>query len=156
MTREELNNNYEFKVVQRALKQDFPFIKEIKVSDEALTKYTKDLYIDLVIDPYMIGHMYGLTVWTPVTRDLKEGRNYWAPYLSTFFSLDDNRHSKVEDTKEIMSTTRPISKAIEKMMDGIHVSKALPSEYKLPKQLSVGSFIATPESLPPDILTIPN
>lgn len=156
MTREELNNNYEFKVVQRALKQDFPFIKEIKVSDEALTKYKNNLYIDLVIDPYMIGHMYGLSVWTPVTRDLKEGRNYWAPYLSTFFSLDDGRHSKVEDTKEIMSTTRPISKAISKIIEGIHISRNLPNEYKLDKNIGVGSFIATPSSLPPDILSTPN
>lgn len=156
MTREELNNNYEFKVVQRALKQDFPFIKEIKVSDEALTKYKNNLYIDLVIDPYMIGHMYGLSVWTPVTRDLKEGRNYWAPYLSTFFSLDDGRHSKVEDTKEIMSTTRPISKAISKIIEGIHISRSLPNEYKLDKNIGVGSFIATPSSLPPDILSTPN
>jgi len=80
MTTEELKNNYEFKVINRALKQDFPFIIDIVVDDDAINKFTLGMYAELIIDPYMVGHMYGLTVWSPVTRALKNGEDYWSPY----------------------------------------------------------------------------
>ena len=154
MTTEELENNYEFKVIKRALKQDFPFIIDIVVNDEAINKFTLGMYAELIIDPYMIGQMYGLTVWSPVTRDLKEGRDYWSPYLSTLF-VTHNPGDFVTH-KDAMSVTSPIHRLMDKMMEGIHMSRALPDEYKLPKKLLVGSFRATPSSLPPDITSIPN
>jgi hypothetical protein len=150
MTIEELENNYEFKVIKRALKQDFPFIIDIVVNDEAINKFTLGMYAELIIDPYMIGQMYGLTVWSPVTRALKNGEDYWSPYLSTLFVSYDKNH------KDTLSITSPIHRLMDKMMEGIHMSRALPDEYKLPKKLLAGSFRATPSSLPPDITSIPN
>jgi hypothetical protein len=42
----------------------------------------------------------------------------------------------------------PVNKAMEELMDGIHQSPAIPHELKLGKTLKLGSYTATPSSLP--------
>ena len=146
MTKEELENNYEYKITKRAMMREFPFIKDIYAKDdEDINKWKYAIYLELVIDPYILGQIYGIPVWDIVTRSLKRGEDYWAPFLGTFF-----RDRDVTDT---------INRDLETLMNGIHKSKALPDELKLPKQLEVGTFMAHPKSLPPsfdDTMTLPN
>ena len=138
MTREELENNYEFKVTKKALMREFPFIKDVTVKkDDDINKYPSSIYLELVIDPYVMAHQYGFRVWDAVTRSLKKDEPYWFPYLSIFVE-NDNR----------MELVAPITKAIEELIDGIHKSPALPSELRLGKKLRVGSYMAYPSSLP--------
>jgi len=141
MTKEELYDNYEFKVTKRTLMSEFPFIKDVYVDDdEAINRYEHYIWLTLDIDPYQMGQMYGLSVSKFVTRVLKRGEPYWVPYLSTLMvgGVDD---------------TYPIAHAIEKVIQGVHYSPALPSEFKLPKELDVSSYMVKPESLPPDIMS---
>ena len=142
MTKEELYDNYEFKITKRTLMREFPFIKDVYVEDdEAINRYEHYIWLTLNIDPYQMGQMYGLKVANFVTRHLKRGEPYWAPYLSTLMlgSVDD---------------TWPIRQALEKLMSGVHYSPALPSELKLPKELDISSYMVKPESLPPDITSV--
>ena len=138
MTREEFENNYEYKVTKKAMMREFPFVKDVFVKDDNdIDKWRSTVYLDLIIDPYIMGHQYGLPVWGPITNALKRGEDYMSPYLSLF--IGDN------DRVELAS---PINKAMEELMDGIHKSPAIPHELKLGKMIKIGTFTATPSSLP--------
>ena len=141
MTKEELYDNYEFKITKRTLMREFPFIKDVYVEDdEAINRYEHFIWLTVDIDPYQMGQMYGLSVSKFVTRALKRGEPYWVPFLSTLMS------GSVEDTY-------PIAQAMEKVIGGVHKSPALPSELKLPKQLEISGHMVKPEYLPPDIMS---
>ena len=146
MTKEELENNYEYKITKRALMREFPFIKDIYAKDDDdINKWKYSIYLELVIDPYILGQIYGIPVWNLVTRSLQRGEPYWAPYLGTFFTDRD-----VTDT---------IDKDMGDTILAIHKSKALPDELKLDRKLEVGTFITYPQYLPPsfdDTMTLPN
>ena len=141
MTKEELYDNYEFKVTKRTLMNEFPFIKDVYAEDEeAINRYEHYIWLSVDIDPYQMGQMYGLKVAHFVTRALKRGEPYWAPYLSILMVGG-------------MEETYPIAQAMEKLMEGVHYSPALPSELKLPKQLEISGHMVKPEYLPPDIMS---
>lgn len=139
MTKEELYDNYEFKITKRTLMREFPFIKDVYVEDdEAINRYEHFIWLTVDIDPYQMGQMYGLSVSKFVTRALKRGEPYWVPFLSTLMS------GGVEDTY-------PIAQAMEKVIGGVHKSPALPPELKLEKEMDISSYMVKTESLPPDI-----
>lgn len=139
MTREELYNNYQFKVSKRIIMNEFPFVKDIVVMDEEfINKYKHNLYVDLIIDPYLMADMYGFTVWPAVIRTHKRGEPYWSTGLSIF--LDD------EDRIEL---AHPIRRRIEQIFDSVADSEALPNELKLDgKSIHPASYWAYPDTLP--------
>lgn len=149
MTKEELENNYEYKVTKKALMREFPFIKNVTTPDEDdIKRWKYSIYLELVVDPYILGQMYNIHVWNLVTRSLQRGEDYWSPYLNTFFK---------DAAEEIGELTREMGT----LMNGIHKSVAIPSELKLDKQLEIGTFITYPKYLPPiingnDTMTLPN
>ena len=138
MTREQLENNYEYKVTKKALMREFPFIKDVYVKDDNdVDKWRAITYLDVIIDPFVFAHQYGFRVWGPIINALRRGESYMSPYLSLFIGDDDRTE-----------LAYPVNKAMEELMDGIHRSPAIPHELKLGKQLKLGSFTATPSSLP--------
>ena len=138
MTREEFESNYEYKVTKKALMQEFPFIKDVYVKDdEDINKWSNTIYLDIIIDPFSLAHQYGFRVWEPVVIALRRGENYWSSFISIFIRDDDR-----------VKLASPINKAMEELMEGIHRSPAIPQELKLGKRLMIGSFTATPSSLP--------
>ena len=146
MTREELENNYEYKVTKKALLREFPFVKDVFVKDdESINRFKSVIYIDLIINPYILGHQYGLRVWGPITNALKRGEDYMSPYLSLFIGNPDR-----------VELASPINKAMDELVSAVHKSPAIPNELKLNKELRLGSFTATPSSLPHDISSNPN
>ena len=142
MTAQELNDNYEYKITKRALIKEFPFIKDVSVKEEAINKWSRSIYIDLIIDPFAFAQQYGFRVWGPIINDLKRGENYRSPYISIFIGNSDR-----------VELASPINKAMDELMYGIHKSPAIPHELKLGKELVIGTFTATPSSLPPDMLS---
>jgi hypothetical protein len=142
MTAQELNDNYEYKITKRALIKEFPFIKDVSVKEEAINKWSELIYIDLIIDPFAFAQQYGFRVWGPIINALKRGENYRFPYISMFIGNDDR-----------VELASPINKAMDELMYGIHKSPAIPHELKLGKELVIGTFTATPSSLPPDMLS---
>jgi len=135
MTEQELNDNYEFKVTKRALLREYPFIKKvfIKHPDE-IDKYNSMIFFDVVIDPYILGNMFGVKICNVVERYLRQGDTYWSPYLSSYFADREN--------------TYDIKKEIDNLIWGIHNSTAIPPELKLGKKLDIGSWYADPDSVP--------
>ena len=141
MTKEELYNNYEFKIVKRTLMNEFPFIKDVYVKDpDTIDQYRSFIFLDADINPYELSHMYGLKVDKLVEKYLRRGEPYWGPYLSLFIT------GGVEDTW-------PIKKAIGDLINGIHMSPAIPPELKLDRELEISSYRAKPDTLPPDMMS---
>jgi hypothetical protein len=141
MTREQLENNYEYKVTKKALMREFPFVKDVYVKDDNdIDKWNRTIYLDLIIDPFSFAHQYGFRVWGPIINYLKRGEPYMSPYLSLFIGDPDR-----------VELASPINRAMEELMDGIHKSPAIPQELKLNKKLMLGSFTATPSSLPSNL-----
>jgi hypothetical protein len=140
MTREELENNYEYKIAKKALLREFPFVVDVIFrDDEDINKWKYNMYLQIVINPFVLSSAYGYPVWRWVINPLKRGEPYWATYLSMFV---DTNHS--DDMRKLQAK-------MEEVLEGIHNSPALPSELKLDKQLMVGSFISYPDTLPPNI-----
>ena len=142
MTREELENNYQYKVSKKALMREFPFIKDVYVTDEDLTKWKSTIYLDIIIDPFALAHQYGFRLWDPIIRALKNGEDYWSPYLS-IFAADNDR----------LEITSPIVNAMNELIDGIRNSPAIPQDFKLNKVLNLVSFRAKPSSVPSNMTT---
>jgi hypothetical protein len=143
MTREQLENNYEYKVTKKALMREFPFVKDVYVKDDNdIDKWNRTVYLDLIVDPFSFAHQYGFRVWGPIINYLKRGENYRFPYISMFIGNDDR-----------VELASPINKAMDELTHGIHKSPAIPHELKLGKELVIGTFTATPSSLPPDMLS---
>ena len=141
MTEQELYDNYTFKVVKRALMREFPFIKNVYVKDpDSIDKYKSFIFLDVDINPYELSHQYGLKVDRITDKYLRRGEPQWAPYLSLFVS------GGVEDTY-------PIKQAINDLVHGIQKSPAIPQEFKLDRELDIGSYHAGPDTLPPDMMS---
>jgi hypothetical protein len=52
MTEQDIYDNYEFKVLDRALRREFPFIKKVYVKDPAdIGKYETMQFLDVDINP---------------------------------------------------------------------------------------------------------
>ena len=49
--------------------------------------------------------------------------------------------------------TWPIKKAISDLMNGIRKSPAMPSELKMDRELDIASYHASPDTIPPDMMS---
>lgn len=59
-TQEELDNNYTFKIIQKSLKQEFPFIKKVYLREpKDIDKWSNNIFVDADINPYEISERYG-------------------------------------------------------------------------------------------------
>jgi hypothetical protein len=145
MTKEELENNYTYKVVTRVLKKQFPFITDISVSDEDLSKYKRSIFLNISVNPFMIGQMFGVRVVNYVIRALERGDKYQTLYLSVMFE-----GSAREEMYELQDLMRKVIKTTTE-------SSSIPHEMRVyDKQFSIGDIFVHPDTLPPDITTIPN
>jgi hypothetical protein len=145
MTKEELENNYTYKVVTRVLKKQFPFITDISVSDEDLSKYKRSIFLNISVNPFMIGQMFGVRVANYVIRELERGETYQSIYLSIMFG--GSAREEMYELQELMS----------KVIKTTTQSSSIPHEMRVyDKEFSIGDFLVHPNTLPPDITTIPN
>jgi hypothetical protein len=137
MTPEELQNNYEFKVVRRALMKEFPWIKDVTFDPEELDQYNL-IFLNLIVDPAKMGEQYGWEMNTWVKRAYEEGKMYRGNYPSLLFKI----------TYEVGRDE--INDPITRMFEEIHSSPALPEDMRLPRGrvFQVGSFIVNPDGEP--------
>jgi hypothetical protein len=136
MTPEELYDNYEYKVTVKALKREFPFIKDVRVREDQINKYGL-IFVDIVIDPFEMAQTYGYNVSTWVKNELRRGQTHSSIAPSVFFDEPYSEVIKVGDM-------------IEDLMRNIHNSNAIPDTMKLPRgrQLDFTSFIVDPSISP--------
>lgn len=141
MTIEELKNTYEFKLVKKAIMREYPFVKDITVKDESdINRWTHTMYLELVIDPFILSNMLQLPLWAVTIERLKRGEPHWSVTLTLFFA-------GTNDAK--MNKVRNVNTQMENLMREIHESPAIPQELKLNKIFNIGSYVAYPDSLPP-------
>ena len=134
ITPEELENNYEYKIVKRALMKQYPFIKEVTFDPNELDVYNL-IFLNFIVDPIQMGETYGweLTPW--VKSAIDDGRKYVGNYPSLLYNVS------YEEGKNTMTNV------MNDMMQEIHNSPALPDDLVLPKgrMFTTGSFIINPD-----------
>jgi hypothetical protein len=139
MTAQEIQDNYTFKVIKKVITREFPWIKDIKVDQEGLSRFEYTIFFDLFIDPYELAEMKGWTVPRWIDSAVRDGEEYKSTLLSLFFneSNDDMRRLK---------------ELITKTLETVKSSPAIPEDMRLntTRELHVGHFNLD------DNLTIPN
>jgi hypothetical protein len=145
LTPEQLENNYEYKVVKRAIKKEYPWVIDvIPPSEDKLNEYNL-IFIDLLIDPYKLQQEKGWELVYYLPSHLKAMGRYYSPYLSTIFDIPYPEGQEIPNE-------------IERMAKSIKQSPALPNDLKLPRDrnIAISGFVVSP-SIPDDvILSQPN
>jgi len=141
ITPEQLENNYEYKVVKRMIKKEFPWVIDvIPPSEKELNEYNL-IFLDLVIDPYMLQKEKDWPIIYYIIYNLKHMHEYRATFLSIIFDITYREAEDLVD--DILSLTK-----------GVKTSPALPQDLKLPRNrnFGIGSFIIPS----PSVLPIPD
>jgi hypothetical protein len=130
ITYEEFLDNYEFKVAKRILLREYPWIKDVRYLDPDDINKWNLIFVDIFINPYELSEQEGWTVANYVTLSIERGEEFWSPYLTTFF------------TKSIGEEGREMVIEMEKTLEDIHKSSAIPQEMKLPgdRKLNIGTW----------------
>ena len=147
VTPSELENNYEFKLMKKVLRQEYPWILDILVpKDEDINKWNL-IFLPIVIDPFMLQKEVGLPIEKWIRRYLTEDKHqymgkpyaYVSSYISTMFKGD----------REI---TQQIHDEVEKVMRSVEKSAAIPNDLKLGKgrAFSVAEYIIPEMDIPED------
>jgi hypothetical protein len=134
MTPEQLRNNYQYKVVRRAIMEKFPWITDIMFDENDLNQYYT-IFLDFVVDPDKVKELTDLSFARYVANRIDKGYYYKALYPSLLFDLS---YEQGKNT---------ITDPMEDLMVKIHDSPALPDELKLPsgRSFKPSSFIVNPD-----------
>jgi hypothetical protein len=147
VTPNEVENNYEFKLMKKVLRQEHPWIKDVLVpDDEEINKYNL-IFLQLVIDPFMLQKEVGLPLERWIKRYLDDERYkqmnrpyaYITSYISTMFNGDRDIAGKIHNEVEVT-------------MKSVGRSAAIPEDLKLRKgrQFSPGEYIIPEMDIPED------
>jgi len=142
LTPEQLENSYEYKVVKRMLKKEYPWIIDIiPPSEDKLNEYNL-IFLDLVINPYMLQKEMDWPIIYWVMHNLKNFGRYESSYLSVIFDI------AYRESEDLVDDMMALAKGVKK-------SPALPQDLKLPesRNFAVGNFIVTSEvPIPDDVI----
>ena len=127
-TVEELYDNYEFKVVKRAIMKEFPWITNVTVTQDNLDRYNT-IFLDFEVDLPHLLETYSWGPYRPAQRAWDENKYFHAMYLSIFADIE-------------FEEGKLVNRAIEKLYEGVHNSPALPVDLKLKtgRRFSIGDF----------------
>ena len=128
-TVEELYDNYEFKVVKRAIMKEFPWIKNVTVTQDNLDRYNT-IFLDFEVDLPRLLETYGWEPYRSAQRAWDENKYFHAMHLSLFGDVP----------YEAAKTA--VTDDMEKLFQAIHDSPALPKDLKLMtgRRFSIGDF----------------
>ena len=134
MSGDDLRNNYEFKVVRRALIKQYPWIKDVTFDEDDLSKYNL-IFLHIIVDPIEMGEAFDYKLNSWIQGRLDRGEKYYGTFPSLIFTVPFEQ-GKSE-----------VTEPIDDMFREIHNSPALPEDLRLPKgrQFQVGSYIFNPD-----------
>ena len=143
VTKEEVESSYEFKLMKRILKNEFPWIKDVRTpSEEEINQYSL-IFLDIVIDPFILQKELE---W-PLS-------SYMKMYMTGRFSSDSNPYVYSSAYLNVMydilrEEAKEVNDEVEKTMRSISTSPAVPQDLKLGKDrnFAIGSF-AIPRDIP--------
>ena len=131
-TVEELYDNYEFKVVKRAIMREFPWITNVTVTQDNLDRYNT-IFLDFEVDLPRLLETYG-----------------WEPYRSAQRAWDENKYFHSMHLSLLGNVSyeeaRPVASEIEKLYKAVSQSPALPTDLRLKtgRRFSIGDFYFNP------------
>lgn len=127
-TVEELYDNYEFKVVRRAIMKEFPWIKNVTVTQDNLDRYSS-IFLDFEVDLPQLLQTYDWLPYRGAQYAWDQGKYFHAMYLTLFADVE-------------YETGREVSKQMESLFESIHKSPALPTDLRLKegRRFAIGDF----------------
>jgi len=137
-TTEEIEDNYEFKVMKRLIKKEFPFITDMKLTHNWVD-YNSLFFVDITLSPSLLMELLNIPDTPRATRYLKAFRSE-VPYLTMLFPSEYNEGDKIHN----------LGKNIQSVMTKIHQSPSMPDDMRLPRPVNVSGYSIT------DKPTIPN
>ena len=134
MSGDDLRNNYEFKVVRRALIKQYPWIKDVTFDEDDLSKYNL-IFLHIIVDPIEMGEAFGYELNPWIQGRIDRGEKYHGTFPSLIFNIP------FEDGKS------EVTDPIDDMIREIHNSPALPEDLRLGRgrQFQVGHYIINPD-----------
>ena len=130
MTPDELRNNYEFKVVRKALMNENKWVKDVTFNDDDVNRYSL-IFLDIIVDPIQMANEYERPFLPWVVKPIENGEGYRATYPSLLLDMTYEEGDNL------------ITSPMNQMMEEIHNSPALPVELRLPqgRTFHIGVFI---------------
>lgn len=132
LTYDDIVNSYEFKLTEKILKREFPWIKKLDIRPEDLEKY-KIIFLDIFIDPYELAKEKDWKINWFMVGGLRKGEPSRENFLTLFFNIT------YEESKDVI-------KEIEDILQYVKKSPAIPRDLKLQteRQFAIGSWISMP------------
>jgi hypothetical protein len=127
-TREEIEDNYEFKVMKRLLKKEFPFIIDMKLTDN-WDDYRSLLFVDVSINPSVLMEQLNIPDTPTSTKYLRAFRSS-VPYLTMLFPSSYNKDESITD----------LGKKVQATITKIQQSPSMPYDMKLPRPISISGW----------------
>ena len=119
MTLDQLYDNYQYKVIKTALMREDPWIKDVWVNEDDLNKYNL-IFLNIEIDPVMLGEERGWTMAPWIEKAHKNGKNYNSMYFSLFYDNVDR------------DNTRDLQNELSVLANSVGKSPAFPKDLLLP------------------------
>lgn len=145
VTQKEVEDSYEFKLMKKILKREYPWIVDILVpTDEEINKYAL-IFLPIVIDPFLLQQMEGWPF-----------NHYMRAYLTGFLKREGPYSYRTSYLTTVYDVPReetiPIQDDIEHTMRAIADSPAIPQDLKLNKNRSfvVGEYVLIDKKVPED------
>ena len=127
-TREEIEDNYEFKVIKRLLKKEYPFITDVKLTDN-WSDYKSLLFVDLTLSPSPLLQYLDIPDTPEATRYFHAFTSY-SPYLNTLFSSKYDRDERISS----------LGKKVQATVTKVQQSPSIPYDMKLPRPVSISGW----------------
>lgn len=129
LTYEDVVNSYEYKVMSRLLKNEYPWIEKFDIDSKSINEYNL-IFLNVKIDYKLFMETYDVELKPYPKIVLEQGDVYDTPFLNLLFTFDD---------RDIASG---IKFNIEKLANSVKKSPALPKELKLPesRHFAIGTF----------------
>lgn len=140
LTKEEVLDSYELSIAKRLIRQKFPWVQDIHISERNdINKYGL-IFTDIDVDGEKFLQAYPeATIYPFQYNYFKEGRIPNHSFLNIFFNDVD---------------TQDIENDIDNIFKKVHRSPAIPDELKLPhdRRLSISGFRVDPTKQSPSYL----
>ena len=150
VTKEEVENSYEFKLIKKILKREYSWILDVNLpSDEEINNYAL-IFVDIVIDPFRLQREMGWPFNSYMKFYLSGDKNwlsgdssnlYKTSYLTTMYQVPREEVTPIQDN-------------IEAIMKQVSKSPAIPEDLKLGKDrgIVVGQWEIPKMPIPEDAI----
>lgn len=130
LSKEQVEDNFEFKIVKKLIKQKFPWILDVNIDADALKTYDT-LFLDLIVDYDNLSEIFDSKMENFVRGYWERGKDFVSAFLNVPFS------------SVTYEEARDLSQDVDKVANSVRKSPALPREMKLPQNrpFGIGNFI---------------